>query len=55
MSKTILIVDDEQRLRQLLKAYLEGEGFRVVLAGDGQQALYAVRYEKPDLIILDLM
>jgi DNA-binding response OmpR family regulator len=55
MSKTILVVDDEQRLRQLIKAYLEGEGFRVVLAGDGQEALFAARYEKPDLIVLDLM
>lgn len=49
------MVDDEKRLRDLVKAYLEAEGFRVVAAGDGQEALYVSRYEKPDLIILDLM
>jgi DNA-binding response OmpR family regulator len=54
-TRTILIVDDEKRLRDLVKAYLEAEGFRVVTAGDGQEALYVSRYEKPDLIILDLM
>jgi two-component system response regulator RegX3 len=55
MSRTILLVDDEARLRQAVQAYLQGEGFRVVTAGDGQEALYVARYEKPDLIILDLM
>ncbi len=54
-TKTILVVDDEKRLRDLVKAYLEAEGFRVVTAGDGQEALYVARYEKPDLILLDLM
>jgi DNA-binding response OmpR family regulator len=55
MTKTILVVDDEKRLRELIKAYLSQEGFRVLTAGDGQEALYVTRYEKPDLIILDLM
>jgi len=55
MTKTILMVDDEERLRTLVKAYLTQEGFRVVTAGDGQEALFVTRYEKPDLIILDLM
>ena len=55
MTKTILVVDDEKRLRELIKAYLGQEGFRVLTAGDGQEALYVTRYEKPDLIILDLM
>ena len=55
MTKTILMVDDEERLRTLVKAYLSQEGFRVVTAGDGQEALFVTRYEKPDLIILDLM
>ena len=55
MSRTILVVDDEKRLRDLIEAYLVGEGFRVVTAGDGQEALYVARHEKPDLIILDLM
>lgn len=55
MTRTILVVDDEKRLRDLIKAYLEAEGFRVVTASDGQEALYVTRHEKPDLIILDLM
>jgi len=55
MTKTILMVDDEERLRSLVKAYLTQEGFRVVTAGDGQEALFVTRYEKPDLILLDLM
>jgi two-component system alkaline phosphatase synthesis response regulator PhoP len=55
MTKTILVVDDEKRLRDMLQAYLNQEGFRVVTAADGQQALFVARHEKPDLIILDLM
>jgi two-component system alkaline phosphatase synthesis response regulator PhoP len=55
MAKTILVVDDEKRLRDMLQAYLSQEGFRVVTAADGQQALFVARREKPDLIILDLM
>jgi two-component system alkaline phosphatase synthesis response regulator PhoP len=55
MSKTILVVDDKKELRVLIKSYLEEEGFRVTQAVDGQDALYVARYEKPDLIILDLM
>ena len=55
MSKTILIVDDEERLVSLLKAYLGQEGFRVVSANNGREALFQARYEKPDLIILDIM
>ncbi len=55
MSKTILVVDDKKELRVMVKTYLEEEGFRVVTANDGQEALYAARHEKPDLIILDLM
>ena len=55
MAKTILVVDDEKRLRDLLAAYLRQEGFRIVTAADGQEALYVARREKPDLVILDLM
>ena len=55
MTKTILVVDDEERLVSLVRAYLEQAGFRVVTAGDGRQALFVARAEKPDLIILDLM
>ena len=55
MSQTILIVDDEAKLRDMIRVYLEQEGYRVVEAANGREALYAARYEKPDLIILDLM
>jgi len=55
MSKKILVVDDAPQLRRLVKSYLEQEGYAVVTASDGQEALYVARHEKPDLIILDLM
>ncbi len=55
MTKKILVVDDEERLRTLIKTYLSQEGFSVVTANDGQTALFVARHEKPDLIILDLM
>ena len=55
MTKKILVVDDKTELRTLLKSYLTQEGFDVVTANDGQEALYVARHEKPNLIILDLM
>lgn len=55
MSQTILIVDDKREIRDLVSAYLTQEGFQVVSAADGQQALYTARDVHPDLIILDLM
>lgn len=55
MAKKILVVDDKAELRTLLKSYLGQEGFEVVVASNGQEALYVARYEKPDLIMLDLM
>lgn len=55
MSKLILIVDDEPRIIRLVRGYLEQEGYQVVTAGSGREALFAARDHKPDLIILDLM
>ena len=55
MAKKILVVDDKRELRSLLKQYLTQEGFDVLLAEDGQKALFVARQEKPDLILLDLM
>lgn len=55
MTKTILVVDDEERLRSLLRAYLTQEGFDVLTAADGLEALRVAYQEKPELIILDLM
>ncbi len=55
MTKTIMIVDDEHRLVSLVQSYLVQEGFRVVTANNGKDALAVARHEKPDLIILDIM
>jgi two-component system alkaline phosphatase synthesis response regulator PhoP len=55
MAKTILVVDDKKELVVLVKSYLAQEGFRVVTAENGQEALFVARHERPDLIILDLM
>lgn len=53
MSKKILVVDDEEKIRDLINKYLVNEGFEVVEAEDGQQALELIDSEKPDLIVLD--
>jgi DNA-binding response OmpR family regulator len=53
--KTILVADDKANVRNLVREYLEAEGFRVVIAANGREALYAARAEKPDLILLDIM
>src|SRR5512142_285946 len=52
---TILVVDDQSSVRQLLQEYLSEQGFRVVTASDGQMAIYTARHEQPDLILLDIM
>lgn len=54
MSKKILVVDDEKKFVNVLRAYLEQAGFAVVTASDGKSALTAFRREKPNLILLDL-
>ena len=55
MSKTILVVDDVESLRTMVRSYLTQEGFRVVTAANGREALFVARQERPDLIVLDLM
>ena len=55
MARTILVVDDKSSVTQLLKDYLSEHGFRVVTAKDGREALFTARYEKPDLVLLDIM
>ena len=52
---TVLIADDNEQNVELLQAYLEELGCRVLSAHDGQQTLEAVKAEKPDLILLDIM
>ena len=52
--KTILVVDDEPKITQLVRDYLEGAGFAVRVAHDGKTALSLAKTEKPDMIVLDL-
>lgn len=51
----ILAVDDERNITEILKAYLEREGYEVITSHTGKDALYLAQNEFPDLIILDLM
>jgi DNA-binding response OmpR family regulator len=53
--QTVLVVDDEEAIAEAVRARLESEGYRVLVAGDGPQALEAAGRERPDLVVLDLM
>jgi two-component system, OmpR family, response regulator len=53
--KKILVVDDEQKIVEIIKAYLEKDGFQVIPAYNGKTALELVFSQNPDLVILDLM
>lgn len=55
MEPLILIAEDDADIRALLRLYLEGEGFRVLEAEDGAQALALAREQPPDMAILDIM
>ncbi|MDS4015830.1 MAG: response regulator [Candidatus Accumulibacter sp.] len=55
MSKRILIADDEQNIVISIEFLLRREGFEVLVAGDGEEALAKVRAERPDLVLLDVM
>lgn len=55
MSQTVLLVDDDNNLREMVRLYLEREGYRVAEAANGRDALFVARHEKPDLVLLDLM
>ncbi len=54
-SATILVVDDERKIRELVRTYLEQAGYAVLLADSGQGALEAATRARPDLVVLDLM
>lgn len=53
--KTILVVDDETTVREVVRRYLELDGFRVIEADSGPLALHQLHTENPDLIVLDIM
>ena len=55
MPGKILVADDSPNIREILKLSLETDGYTVVLAEDGDQALVMVEREKPDLVIMDIM
>jgi DNA-binding response OmpR family regulator len=52
---TVLVVDDERKIRDLVRAYLEQDGYAVLLADSGQMALQVAARVRPDLVVLDLM
>ena len=53
--KTVLIVEDEKNIVDILRFNLERKGYRVLEAYDGEEGLRKARTEKPDLILLDIM
>lgn len=55
MAKKIMIVDDEESLIELVTAVLEQEGYEVIAAMNGEEALEKLKTVKPDLILLDMM
>ena len=55
MATTVLIVEDDRNIAELLQMYLEKEGYAVTIANDGGQGLEKFRSIKPDLVLLDVM
>ena len=55
MAISVLIVEDDKNIQELLQLYLEKEGYAVTVAGDGGQGLAKFRAIKPDLVLLDVM
>ena len=55
MPKHVLVVEDEPDTAELIELHLKNDGYRVTVAGDGDQALKKVHKHMPDLVILDLM
>lgn len=55
MAKKILLADDEEDIKIVLKMFLESKGYEVVTAFDGLDAIDVTRQEKPDVILLDVM
>jgi CheY-like chemotaxis protein len=55
VGRTVLVVDDDEQVRQLLRTVLEGEGYRVLEAIDGLDAIEQLKRQRPSLILLDLV
>ena len=55
MAKTVLVVEDDSNIAELLRLYLEKEGYRVITATDGNKGVELFRSVEPDLVLLDLM
>ena len=55
MQASVLIVDDDRTILKVLRGYLEQAGHIVYEASDGEMALYMLRRERPDLVVLDVM
>jgi len=54
-SKTILVIEDDKFLRELISRKLTGEGFDVLEAVDGEDGVKKIKEEKPDIVLLDLI
>ena len=54
MTKSILVIDDDAMNREVMEAFLEIEGYRVILASNGKQGISHLQTASPDLIILDV-
>ena len=55
MGQTVLVVDDEQNIVNIIAFNLKKEGYEVLTAGDGEEAVEIVEKHQPDLILLDIM
>ena len=55
MARSVLIIEDDHNIADLLRLYLEKDGYEVRIAADGLKGMEAFRKEKPDLILLDVM
>ena len=54
MAKTILLADDDKTLTRILKKFLEDQGFNILIADDGEEALKKLETTRPDMVILDI-